>query len=213
MALLPAARVTAPTASFPNGIKTETLKSGSKFIRIHHRGQGPIWFGPKPGLPPANRFDAVSGEYRLMYAAAGLDGAFVETVLHGRTKDRILTRASVNLRAWTPIETCRDLDLVKLYDEGLLWHGTDAGVSASESYGEPRRLALALHTECPTVDGLTYRSRHNNGELCHALFDRVRATDLKPGKTELFVDHAMELDALIKKYGAVFDDSPPLRPG
>jgi hypothetical protein len=169
LALLAVARPTARTTSFPNGIKTEILETGSHLLRIHHKDNGPVWFGPKPGLPPANRFDASGGEYRVMYAAAGLDGAFVETILHGRTKDRILTRASVNLRAWSVIRTRRDLTLAKLYDEGLLWHGTDASVSSSDDYTEPRRLALALYKECLTVDGLTYRSRHNNGQLCYAL--------------------------------------------
>jgi hypothetical protein len=208
LGLLPVTRPTPPTASFPNGIKTEVLAAGSDFLRIHHQDNGPIWFGPKPGLPPANRFDASGGEYRVLYAAEGLDGAFAETILHGRTKERILTRANVNLRAWTAIQTRRDLVLVKLYDEGLFWHGTDAGVSASNDYSEPRRLALALYRECMTADGLIYRSRHDNGELCYALFDRVDASDLEPGAKELFRNHSSEIDDLAAKYGAVFDTSP-----
>nr|WP_246527004.1 RES family NAD+ phosphorylase [Plastoroseomonas hellenica] len=199
-----------PTASFPHGIKTEILEAGSRLIRIHHKDNGPIWFGPKLGMPPANRFDASGGEYRAMYAATSLDGAFVETVLHGRTKDRILTRANVHLRAWTPIETCRPLTLAKLYDDGLLWHGTDAGISASESYTASRRIALALHSEGPAVDGITYRSRHDNGELCFALFDRVLALDLKPDARMLFGDHPAEIEAMMRKYAAVFDDSLPV---
>lgn len=77
---------------FPRGIKTEILEAGSEIIRIHHQDQGAVWFGPKPGLPPAYRFDAPSQEYRTLYAAAALDGAFVETILHGKSASQIVRR-------------------------------------------------------------------------------------------------------------------------
>jgi hypothetical protein len=40
-----------------------------------------------------------------MYAAASIDGAFVETILHGRTGEQVVSRAFVDLRAWTRITT------------------------------------------------------------------------------------------------------------
>lgn len=196
-----------PTPSFPQGIKTEILERGSSVVRIHLRENDPIWFGPKPGLPPAYRFDAPGGQYRVMYAAEALDGAFVETILHGRTKDRIIARDYVHLRAWTVLTTRRPLRLLKLYDEGLLWHGTDASISAVGTYAEPRRIALAAFEEDAELDGLVYRARHDNGELCFALFDRVKAADLVPGARELFADRQTELDGLMAKYGAGFDAS------
>ncbi len=201
---------TAPTATFPKGVKTEILEAGTEIVRIHHRNQSAIWFGPKPGLPPAYRFDAPGQEYRTLYAASALDGAFVETILHGKSADQIVSRAYVNQRAWTVLSVLRPLALMKLYDEGLFWHRTDARVSATDDYREPRRIALAAFEEVPGLDGVTYRSRHDNGELCHALFDRVRMADLKPGAVTLFQDHPADLDAMMARYGAMFDTSLPV---
>jgi len=208
--LVASSSLSALTPTFPSGIKTEILEIGSEIIRIHHRGQGAVWFGPKPGFPPAYRFDAPSQEYRTLYAAAALDGAFVETILHGKAASQIVSLAYVNQRAWTAISVLRPLTLMKLYDEGLFWHTTDARVSASDDYREPRRIALAAFREMSNLDGVTYRSRHNNGELCHALFDRVSSTDLKPNAGMPFEDDRAGLDAMMAKYGAVFDTSAPV---
>ncbi len=202
----------APTLSFLKGIKTEVLPVGTSLCRIHEKNNGPIWFGPKQGHPAAYRFDATRGEYRTMYVAATLDGSFVETVLHGKAGNRIVSRGYVDRLAWTFLISSRPLSVVKLYDEGLLWHGTDAGVSSAPDYTEPRRIALAVWTEGGTVDGIAYRARHNNGEMCYALFDRVSAADFAVDAPNLFADHAGLVDQLVDKYGSAMDDSPPVPP-
>jgi hypothetical protein len=101
---------------------------------------------------------------------------------------------------------------MKLFDDGLFWHRTDASVSAAHDYTEPRRIALAAYQESPGLDGLAYRARHDNGELCYALFDRVRFNDLDPASKRPFQDHEPERDALMAKYGAVFEVSAPILP-
>lgn len=212
MPLRPVSRPSAPTPAFPNGIRTQVLPAGSTIFRIHQQNQGPIWFGPKPGDRPAHRFDATGGEYHVMYAAGSLDGAFVETVLRGKTRAKILARAFLDQRAWTELRVKRDLILVKLYDDGLLWHGTDASVSACDSYAVPREIAGSLHAEFPRADGITYRARHDNGEICYALFDRVVVDDLDAGSPALFTEHGGQIEVLMRKYGAVLDDTPRVAP-
>ena len=212
MPLIASSKPSSPTASFPHGVKTETLEAGSTIFRIHHQDFHAIWFGPKPGLPPAYRFDAPDGEYLTMYAGATMEGAFVETILHGKAEQQIIGRAFVDQRAWTVLAVDRSLTLMKLYDDGLFWHRTDASISAAQDYVAPRRVALAAFQEHPTLDGLVYRSRHDNGELCFALFDRVAPTVLRPEGKQLFRDHARELDDLMARYGAVYDASAPLPP-
>jgi RES domain len=47
------------------------------------RGQWRNLVRGSAGKPAAYRFDATGGERRVMYAAAAIDGAFAETILHG----------------------------------------------------------------------------------------------------------------------------------
>jgi hypothetical protein len=200
------------TATFRRGIKSEILDTGSTIIRIHHKDNGALWFGPKPGLPPAYRFDAPAAEYRTMYAAVAIEGAFVETILHGKTEEQLVSRAYVERRVWTEFTTLRPFRLMKLYDEGLFWHGTDAGISAVPSYTRSRQIALAAFREGPDLDGIAYRSRHDNGELCFALFDRITGADFDAGRVQSFQEQPHICDSLMDRYGAVYDNSLPVPP-
>ena len=187
----------------------ETIPAGAVLIRAHHLAHGPVWFGPRPGLPPQHRFDAPSGEFRVLYSAARLAGAFVESILR-RPAGRIVRRAYVEERGWTELTTRRVLHLAKLRDEGLPWHGTDAAISASGDYRTARRMALALYTAFPEADGIAYRARHNNGEICYALFDRVSAADLLPGPVQRFAEYPRVVEQLMALHGAWFDTDPPV---
>ena len=70
-----------PSPRFEKGLLSVELAKGAEIVRIHWQANGPVFFGPKPGAAPANRFDAPAGEFRVLYAAAELPGAYVETVL------------------------------------------------------------------------------------------------------------------------------------
>lgn len=194
---------------FPCGLLTELLPAGSHLVRIHQVVHGPIWFGPAAGQRPGNRFDAPDGQYRVLYAAARLEGAFVETVLRLPTR-RIVGSGFLEQRGWTRLETARPLKLAKLYDEGLLWHGVDASVSATENYSSTRALALNLYQYEPDLDGISYRARHDNGEVCYALFDRVRRDELEAVQTCTFPGNWSRVRQMLSRYGAVLDLSTPL---
>jgi hypothetical protein len=199
---------TGPTR-FSLGLATVEMPTNSEMIRVHHNDRVPIYFGPPSGSPPQNRFDAPRGEYRTLYAAARLEGAFVETVLR-RPEGRILRRAYVDERAWTILRTRRVLSLAKIYDEGLQAHGIDGGLISTDNYAGSRSLALRVFNSSPPVDGLAYRSRYNNGEICYALFDRVNASDLVAVSTRCFGGKPDRVDELMKLYRAVFDTSAPV---
>ncbi|MCO5963035.1 RES family NAD+ phosphorylase [Sinorhizobium meliloti] len=200
---------TAPTARFPSGLRIAALDAGDVVVRVHQKIHGAIFFGPAPGATPQGRFDAPAGQYRLLYVAQRLEGAFVETVLR-RPANRIVRRAFVEERMWTPLRLHRQLVLAKLMDEGLLFHGVDASISAGADYAPSRALALALHEDYPDLDGLAYRSRHNNGEVCYALFDRVLSSDLVTLPGQRFEDDPARTDQLMRLHGAVFDTSLPI---
>lgn len=198
-----------PTARFPAGLLPTQLDAGEIIVRIHRKGQGAVFFGPSAGKPPQNRFDAPAGEYGVLYAAQRLEGAFVETLLR-RPVGRIVRRDFIEERQWTPIRLERPLILAKIMDEGLLFHGVDASVSASDDYGPSRALALDLYKDFPSLEGLAYRSRHNNGEICYALFDRVPSSDMVELPSHLFEDNRTRVDELVQLHGAVLDASRPI---
>ena len=129
-----------------------------------------IFFGPAPGNPPAYRFDAPAAEYRIIYCAQNVTGAFMETILRdGRT---LLRRSFIEARANTLLRVGRELRLAKLYGDGLAWHGVNADVTTGGVYDEPRLLARDLFLTFPDCDGVAYLARHDNAEICYALFDR-----------------------------------------
>lgn len=189
----------------------ETIPAGAVLIRVHHLAHGPVWFGPRPGLPPQHRFDAPAGEFCVLYCAARLAGAFVESILR-RPAGRIVRRAYVEERGWSELTTRRALRLAKLRDEGLHWHGTDAAISAVGDYRTARHMALALYAAFPEADGIAYRARHNNGEICYALFDRVAVADLVTGPVQRFAEYPRVVEQLMALHGACFDTDPPVPP-
>jgi hypothetical protein len=148
-------------------------------------------------------------EYRILYAAERLEGAFVETVLR-RPVGRILRREAVEKRGWSIVHASRSLTLAKLYDDGLQFHQIEAGEISIDDYGPSRALALALYAGFADIDGLAYQSRYNNGEICYAIFDRVRPEELDAEPVSAFRDFQGRVDGLMELYGAVFDTSPPL---
>ena len=132
----------APTARFPSGLRSVTLETGDIVIRVHRKLHGPVFFGPPSGSAAVSRFDAPAGQFRTLCAAQRLEGAFVETVLH-RPANRIIRRAFVDERMWSPLRLQRPLVLAKIMDEGLLFHGVDASITAVDDYAPSRALALA----------------------------------------------------------------------
>jgi hypothetical protein len=195
-----------PTSRFPAGLLATTLDAGEIVVRIHRKAQAAIFFGPGTGKQPQYRFDAPSGEYQILYAAQRLEGAFVETLLR-RPAHRVVKREFIEERMWTPVRIERTLTLAKIMDEGLLFHGVDASVSATDDYAPSRQLALALYEDFAELDGLAYRARHNNGEICYALFDRVLRPDLTEMPGHRFEENRDRTDELVRLHGAILDTS------
>ncbi|MDN5752770.1 MAG: RES family NAD+ phosphorylase [Nitrosospira sp.] len=188
---------------------TITLREEALIVRIHHTTRSAVFFGPAPGSRPSNRFDAPGGEYRVLYASERLEGAFVETVLR-RPRGRVLRRELVNERAWSILRLERSMLLAKVYDEGLQAYEIDAGELGADDYTASRTLGLDIYVKFPEIEGLAYRSRYNNGEICYALFDRVAATDLTPTRRERFDGNRDTVDRLMSLYRASFDTSEPV---
>jgi len=73
------------------------------------------------------------------------------------------------------LHSTRALQLVELHGPGLSILGATAEVTASPPpYDLPQAWSAALHNHPGTFDGIAYRARHDNSEICYALFDRSR---------------------------------------
>lgn len=194
-------------AWLPDGVRTEVVAAGSPLQRVHWQDRGPLWFGPAPGDPPSSRWDAPAGEFRTLYCALELKGSFVESVLH-RPAGRIIKLESILRRAWTTFHFGRDLRLAQLHGAGLLANGVDLPLVAEGSYRRTRELALAIWQADPSVDGISYRSGHNDSEICVALFDRVPLSAIRIDRTISLRELAPgEITALLLEHGAVLDTS------
>ncbi|MBZ5763038.1 RES family NAD+ phosphorylase [Rhizobium sp. VS19-DR104.2] len=199
-----------PIAPTNTRLLTLTLPAHSSFVRIHQVKDGPVWFGPSPGSPPAYRFDAPAGQYRTLYAAEFLEGAFAETIL--RRARRIISRDYVELRQWSILSATRDLTLLKLFDEGLVFHGVTADICTGDDYTNAQRFGGELHGHYPEIDGIAYRARHNNGQICYALYDRVLPSQVDVVEARKFSDERAVTDELMRKHNASWDPMAPLPP-
>lgn len=199
-----------PPFGFSTSAPAIIVPAGAPVVRVHHVDHGPIWFGPPVGKGPTYRFDAPTDEFKTLYAAEALAGAFVETVL--RRARRIVARPFVDQRRWSCLIATRDLKLAKLFDEGLIHYGTTSDICAGDDYRHSQLLAGALHATFDDVDGIAYRARHNNGEICFAIFDRIAPSEMRVEETRSFKDEQATVDHLMRLHGAVFDPVTPLPP-
>jgi len=100
-------------------------------------------------------------------------------------------------RSATELVVTVELGLAELHGPGLAGVGSTAVTSSTYEVSQP--WSHAIHSHPANVDGIVYRSNHDNGELCVALFDRCRDR-LRPGsRTGLMADRAA-LAELLDRY-------------
>ncbi len=110
------------------------------------------------------------------------------------------------------IAPARDLLLAKIFDEGLIHHGVTADICAGDNYSASQRFAADLYATFANVDGIAYRARHNNGQICYALFDRVDPGGWIEMGRHAFKDERAAVDKIMRQHGAVWDPMTPLPP-
>lgn len=70
------------------------------------------------------------------------------------------------------VEVREELTLIPCHGKALSKLGTTSAIS-SAAYSPSRAWAASLHAHPDAPDGLRYRSRHDDDQLCIALFDRA----------------------------------------
>lgn len=158
--------------TLPPDLPVSTLTAATKLWRVHQAVYEPLWFGPAPGQPPQNRFDAPAGEFRVCYFGQELEGAFVETLMRGRTR-RLVRLAELKERAASAVPLTREVRLARVHSDGLVHLALSAGVPHAEPYDDCHAMALDFWRHAAAVDGIEYRSRWDDSRLCVALFDRA----------------------------------------
>lgn len=138
----------------------------------HHLPQfEPIFFGRTGEC----RFDAPAPArtFGVLYLAADVHGAFIETFGHGHVeRGRLVTLDALAKKRLAEVTFRRPLRLVDLTEAGLAAIGADLRLCAGD-YDVSQRWSGALHDHPDAPDGLLYRSRHDPGRLCAAVYDRA----------------------------------------
>ncbi len=180
----------------------ETLRKGKACVRIHRTTQGAAWFGPDTTRPVSGRFNAPGYEYGICYLGASFDAAFVETLLRNPAS-RLLSRVDLAMRSVSVGHLTRSVRLARLHGAGL----NRLRISDETVHGPHdvcRELALALWSHPLNVDGIAYRSRFDNDELCIALFDRA-SDAIIIDTTEGLMNDARRLAKTLDKYDVGLD--------
>ncbi len=143
------------------------LAVGEFLHRFHTAKHEPLFFDRGLG----GRLNAPNGGYGVLYAANYPAGAFAETFLRqpGRT---LLAADFLASKAYARLRVLRPLTLIKLGGPGLARVGATAEVThGGLPYDVPQAWSEALRAHPANVDGIAYYARHDDEQLCYALFD------------------------------------------
>jgi len=186
-----------PPSRLPDAIPIHPVEAGEVLYRIHRSIHDPIFFGPGEGKPPTYRFDSARGLFGVLYVGLSLEGAFVETVLRNPQR-RIVNWQEIATRSSSQLTASRTLRMAKMFGDGLAKLGTDNAISAAPY--EPCWLwADALWDHHDRVDGIAYRSRFDNNQICLAIFEREQTIFSKSPQQELA--SMREIAGLLDRYG------------
>jgi len=147
-----------------------TIATGKVLHRVHGARVKALWYGRKDATW---RWDDPAGAFGVLYLGKTAVGPFAETLLRA-PQDRDVLWDRVQLKRAATFTTTRPLKLAKLHGEGLAWFETTAAAIAADAYATPQAIAARVHAETD-LDGVQYRSRFDNDELCVALFERADA--------------------------------------
>ncbi len=145
------------------------LSVGESFHRFYTAAHHPIFYDRSL----IGRFNAPDASYGVLYAAKEITGAFAETFLRepGRT---LIDAALLRRKAYVRLRAERNLRLIRFAGPGLARLGATAEVPhGGLPYSVPQAWSQALSLHPIGVDGVAYHARHDDTELCYALFDRA----------------------------------------
>lgn len=160
------------------------LAAGSLINRFHTAKNTTIYFDRSA----SGRLNSPDGRYGVLYAAASERGAFAETFLRSAGR-RQIDPGLLRRKGFVRLRVTRTLSLVELHGPGLAILGATAEVvHGGLPYDIPQAWSKAIHALPISPDGISYSARHDDAEICYAIFDRAASY-----VTEL--DRVTDLDA------------------
>jgi RES domain len=174
------------------------IPKGTIIHRFYSAAYDPIYFDKSQ----QGRFNAPDQSYGVLYTAENPAGAFAETFL--RTPGRTLIDSDLlDRKAYVRLSVTRSLRLIRMAGPGLARLGATAEVTHSGlPYDVPQSWSKALASHPVNVDGIAYFSRHDDDELCHALFDATEGA-IREVARETNLDHDW-FWSLAEQYGVGF---------
>lgn len=146
------------------------VKTGAILHRFYSAAYEPIFFD----LSEGGRLNAPGGGFGVLYLASTVNGAFAETFLRQPGR-RLLPGDLIAAKAYVRVRATRKLTFIKLFGTGLAPIGATAEVThGSLPYDAPQAWSAALHDHGVAADGTAYFARHDDTEVCFAVFDRAR---------------------------------------
>lgn len=116
------------------------------------------------------RFDSPAQGYGILYVGADVYASWIEC--YGRTHGaKGVSELGLRQRDLYAINSNRPLVLADLTGSSLVKMGADARLS-SGAYTVARQWAQAIYDHPQLVDGIRYRSRHDDERYCYGIFDR-----------------------------------------
>ena len=148
--------------------ETIALPAGATIHRFYTAEFEPKYFDRSR----TGRLNSPDSAYGVLYVAKERRGAFAETFLRqpGRT---LIDAELLGRKAYVQFRTSSLLTLIKLAGSGLASLGATAEIVHSGlPYDVPQAWSQALWQHPLQADGIAYYARHDDEELCYAIFDR-----------------------------------------
>ncbi|GAA3102803.1 hypothetical protein GCM10010520_54930 [Rhizobium viscosum] len=151
--------------------KMVSIPVGFNLHRFYTAIYEPVFFDRST----SGRFNAPDGSFGVLYVAQLVNGAFSETFLRS-PGNTLIDSAFLRRKGYVRLETVSPLKLIDLTGPGLALVGATAEVPHSGlHYDAPQAWSKALFDHPVKADGIAYHSRHDDTEICYAIFERAGA--------------------------------------
>jgi hypothetical protein len=147
------------------------IPAGVQLHRFYTKG--PAWTPIYFDRSTAGRLNAPAGAYGVLYCAQNSNGAFAETFLR-KPGRQLLPPDLLAAKGYAVLRTTESMRMVRLFGPGLARLGATAEVThGGLPYDVPQQWSAALVAHYQAFDGIAYYARHDDDEVCYAIFDRA----------------------------------------